>query len=344
MSPLCLRWAQAAAVRGRSAVRQLARWDHTSAKETAREYLEKTAAPFEVFDRRAKRLQRDRAARRAENSREVDYLRDEVAARVADRLLDIKRRYRTVVELGAGCGHLAKAVDDDMMDRLIMCEMSPLMLDRDSGTQYAVEVERRVMDEEMPQFEDESLDAVVSSMSMHWVNDLPGMLVQVRRALVPDGVFIGAMLGGDSLFELRASLQLADTERDGGIAARVSPLTNTRDVGSLLGRAGLTLPTVDIDTIVVNYPSMLHLVTDINAMGEGNAVVQRLPFIKRDTLIAASAIYKELYGNADGTIPATFQVIYMIGWKPDPSQPKPLARGSAQASLGDMFDTQAHKL
>ncbi|KAJ2793287.1 hypothetical protein H4R20_006586, partial [Coemansia guatemalensis] len=264
----------------------------TSGKETAREYLDKAAKPFEVFDRKAKRQQRDRAASRTVDSREVDYLRDEVAARVADRLLDIKRRYHTVVELGAGCGHLAKAVDDDMMDRLIMCEYSEHALNRDANHQYEVEVERRVMNEELPEFDDESLDAVVSSLSMHWVNDLPGMLIQVRKALVPDGVFIAAMFGGDSLFELRASLQLADSERSGGIAARVSPLTNTRDVGSLLNRAGLTLSTVDIDSIVVNYPSMLHLVSDINAMGEGNAVVQRLPYIRRDTLLAASAIYK----------------------------------------------------
>ncbi|KAJ2159675.1 hypothetical protein GGF46_002847 [Coemansia sp. RSA 552] len=317
---------------------------YSSGKDTAREYLEKAAAPFEVFDRRVKRLQRDRAALRVEDSREVDYLRDEVAARVADKLLDIKRRYHTVVELGAGCGHLAKAVDDDMMDKLIMCEMSAKALGRDSDVQYDVEVERRVMDEEMPRFEDESLDAVVSSLSMHWVNDLPGMLIQVRKALVPDGVFIGAMLGGDSLFELRTALQLADIERDGGIAARVSPLTDTRDVGSLLNRAGLTLSTVDVDSIVVNYPSMLHLVSDLNAMGEGNAVVQRLRYIKRDTLLAASAIYKELHGNEDGSVPATFQVIYMIGWKPDPSQPKPLARGSGETSLGEIFDSTSHKL
>ncbi|PIA15703.1 S-adenosyl-L-methionine-dependent methyltransferase [Coemansia reversa NRRL 1564] len=311
----------------------------TSGKETAREYLNKAVKPFEVFDRKAKRQQRDRAAARTIDSREVDYLRDEVAARVADRLLDIKRRYHTVVELGSGSGHLAKAVDDDMMDRLIMCEFSQHALNRDADAQYDVEVERRVMDEETPEFDDESLDAVVSSLSMHWVNDLPGMLIQIRKALVPDGVFIGAMLGGDSLFELRASLQLADSERSGGIAARVSPLTNTRDVGSLLNRAGLTLSTVDIDSIVVNYPSMLHLISDINAMGEGNAVVQRLPYIRRDTLLAASAIYKELYGNKDGTIPATFQVIYMIGWKPDPSQPKPLPRGSGKAPLGEIFDS-----
>ncbi|KAI8323000.1 S-adenosyl-L-methionine-dependent methyltransferase [Martensiomyces pterosporus] len=317
---------------------------YSAGKETAREYLEKTAAPFEVFDRSAKRMQRDRAASRWEDSREVDYLKDEVAARVADRLLDIKRRYHQVVELGAGCGHLAKSVDDDMMDRLVMCEMSKVALERDGDKEYGVEVERRLMDEEFPMFEPESLDAVVSSLSMHWINDLPGMMIQIRKALVPDGVFIGAMFGGDSLFELRTSLQLADQERDGGIAARVSPLTDTRDVGSLLSRAGFTLSTIDLDNIVVNYPTMLHLISDINAMGEGNAVVQRLPFLKRDTLLAASAIYKELHGNPDGTIPATFQVIYMIGWKPDPSQPQPLPRGSGQASLGEMFNGTSHKL
>ncbi|KAJ2785749.1 hypothetical protein GGI15_001809 [Coemansia interrupta] len=311
--------------------RQLNSRLYTTGKETAREYLDKAAAPFEVFDRRAKRMQRDRAAARAADSREVDYLRDEVARRVADRLLDIKRRYHTVVDIGAGCGHLAKAVDDDMLDKLIMCEMSPVALNRDVDQEYDIEVERRVMDEEMPQFEPETLDAVVSSISMHWINDLPGMMIQVRKALVPDGVFIGAMFGGDSLFELRTSLQLADIERDGGIAARVSPLTDTRDMGSLIGRAGLTLSTIDVDNIVVNYPSMLHLISDINAMGEGNAVVHRLPFIKRDTLLAASAIYKEMHGNKDGTIPATFQ-------------PKPLPRGSGQTSLGELFDSTSHKL
>ncbi|KAI9500321.1 S-adenosyl-L-methionine-dependent methyltransferase [Coemansia spiralis] len=305
---------------------------------------DKTPAPFEVFDRNAKRMQRDRAASRVVNSREVDYLRDEVAARVADRLLDIKRRYHTVVEIGSGCGHLAKCVDDDIMDKLIMYEMAEGALNRDKDVEYSVGVERRQCDEENLQFEPESLDAAISSLSMHWVNDLPGMLIQIRKALVPDGVFIGAMIGGDSLFELRTSLQLADLDRDGGIAARVSPLTDTRDVGSLLNRAGLTLSTIDLDTIVVNYPSMLHLVSDINAMGEGNAVVQRLPYIKRDTLLAASAIYKELHGNEDGSIPATFQIIYMIGWKPDPSQPQPLPRGSGQVSLGEMFGSTSQKL
>ncbi|KAJ1937312.1 hypothetical protein FBU59_004789, partial [Linderina macrospora] len=145
-----------------------ARRFYSSGKETAREYLDKNPSPFEVFDRNAKRMQRDRAATRHLDSREVDYLRDEVAARVADRLLDIKRRYHTVVEIGSGCGHLAKAVDEDMMDRLVMCEMSKVALNRDKDTEYDVEVERRVMDEEMPQFEPESLDAVVSSLSMHW--------------------------------------------------------------------------------------------------------------------------------------------------------------------------------
>ncbi|KAI9300855.1 S-adenosyl-L-methionine-dependent methyltransferase, partial [Cunninghamella echinulata] len=145
---------------------------------------------FQVFDREAKKKQKDRAAYNKEQSRLVDYLKDEVAARVADRLLDIKREFGTVVDLGSGCGHIVKHVDSDMMQKLIMCDMS-------------VDVERKIVDEEHLPFEEDSLEAVVSSLSLNWVNDLPGALIQIRKSLKPDGVFIGAMFGGDTLFELR---------------------------------------------------------------------------------------------------------------------------------------------
>ncbi|RUP43501.1 S-adenosyl-L-methionine-dependent methyltransferase [Jimgerdemannia flammicorona] len=348
---------------------------------------------FQVFDRASKRRQRDRAASDVETSRTVDYLRDEVAARVADRLLvrglscvggkgrshglivsfcepqDIKRGFDTIVDLGSGCGHIVKQLDSDIARRIVMCEMS-------------VEVERRLVDEEFLPFEENSLEAVVSSLSLHWVNDLPGerttgsmigavdisaagprahanwhlsrepgALIQIQRALKPDGVFIGALLGGDTLFELRTSLQLAELERESGISPRVSPLTDTRDLGSLLSRAGFTLTTVDIDEVVVNYPSALELMQDLRAMGESNAVLSRRPFLKRDTLLAAAAIYKassynfrdanpsdvELHGNPDGSVPATFQILYMIGWKPSPLTPQPKERGSGTVSLKDML-------
>ncbi|KAI9482829.1 MAG: S-adenosyl-L-methionine-dependent methyltransferase [Benjaminiella poitrasii] len=300
-----------------------------------------STAPFQVFDRHAKRLQKDRAAFQVEQSRTVDYLRDEVAARVADRLLDIKRDFNTVADLGSGSGHIIKHVTKDMMNKLIMCDMSGKYTKYRAHHSILIlffEVERQVVDEERLPFAENSLDAVVSSLSLNWVNDLPGTLVQIKRALKPDGVFIGAMMGGDTLFELRTSLQLAETERENGVSPRVSPMAESSDMSRLLSRAGFSLTTVDVDEIQVSYPSAFELMQDLRAMGESNAALTRRPFIKRDTLIAAASIYKELHGNPDGTIPATFQIIYLIGWKPSENTPSPKKRGSATASLKDILE------
>ncbi|KAG0301186.1 hypothetical protein BGZ98_008556 [Dissophora globulifera] len=293
---------------------------------------------FQVFDRETKRQQRERAASNTEHSRQVDYVKDEVAFRVVDRLLDIKREFNEVVELGSGCGHIAKHVDTDMMKKLIMCDMSEMMLQRDKDVVYEVPVERRVVDEEHLPFQENSLECVVSSLSMHWINDLPGAMIQIQRSLKPDGVFIAGLFGGDTLFELRTSLQLAELDREGGISPRISPMADSRDLGSLLSRAGFTLTTVDVDELTVNYPSAIELMEDLRAMGESNAVINRRGLLKRDTMLAAAAIYKELYGNPDGTVPATFQILYMIGWKPSPTQNKPLERGSGKRSLKDRLE------
>jgi len=145
------------------------------------------------------------------------------------------------------------------------------------------------------------------------------------------------MFGGDTLFELRTSLQLAEVEREGGISPHISPMTDTRDVSNLLSRAGFTLLTVDIDEVKVAYPSMWELMEDLQDMGEGNAVIGRRNLIHRDTLAAASAIYKAMHADDLGNVPATFQIIYMIGWKPAPSQPKPLDRGSGKTNLKDVL-------
>ncbi|KAF9957390.1 hypothetical protein BGZ65_002096 [Modicella reniformis] len=297
---------------------------------------------FRVFDRETKRQQKERAASNVESSRQVDYIKDEVAFRVIDRLLDIKREFNEVVELGSGCGHIAKHVDTDMMKKLIMCDMSETMLNRDKDVEYE---ERHVVDEEHLPFEENSLECVVSSLSMHWINDLPGTMIQIQRSLKPDGVFIAGLFGGDTLYELRTSLQLAELDREGGISPRISPMADSRDLGGLLSRAGFTLTTVDVDELTIHYPSAIELMEDLRAMGESNAVINRRGFLKRDTLMAAAAIYKgtevralediskEMYGNPDGTVPATFQILYMIGWKPSSTQNKPLERGSAKRSL-----------
>ncbi|KAI3617658.1 hypothetical protein CBS9595_003567 [Malassezia furfur] len=300
---------------------------------------------YTIFDRDAKERQRTRAAlrapidehgqrdesRRGEPSRQTDYVRDMGAESLAERLL---RHYPTIVELGAGAGHLRKFLDAEGtgVQKLIMCDTSAALLNRDKAddAKYPYEIERRVIDEEMLPFEENSLDCIIASGSLHWTNDLPGALVQIQRALKPDGVFLGYMLGGDTLFELRTSMMLAEQERHGGLSVHVSPMTETRDVSALLTRAGFTLQTVDIDEVTVQYPGLLELLHDLQDMGESNAVINRQTFLRRDTLLATAATYR-------GYLPATFAPIFMIGWKPSPTQRKPLARGSAEKSLKDVL-------
>ncbi|KAG9024537.1 hypothetical protein FRB95_011375 [Tulasnella sp. JGI-2019a] len=315
----------------------------TSARQYASPLDGTGISPFRVFDRRMKQMQKDRAASldNGERSRTVDYLRDEVADRVIERFADIKKELRDILDLGSGPGHFTKLIESKTYDRKVtMMDMSEKMLKRDIATQdFEVSVTQDTGDEEslLEHVPRNSFDAVVSCLSLHWVNDLPGALIQIKESLRPDGVFIGAILGGDTLFELRTSLQLAETEREGGISPRVSPMTETNDISNLMGRAGFNLLTVDTDEVKIAYPSMWELLEDLRDMGESNAVIGRRPFLHRDTLLAASSIYKELHGHEDGSVPATFQVIYMIGWKPSPEQPKPLQRGSAKTSLKEVL-------
>jgi NADH dehydrogenase [ubiquinone] 1 alpha subcomplex assembly factor 5 len=201
-------------------------------------------------------------------------------------------------------------------------------------------ITRQVLeDEESLPYEAGTFDMVLSSMSLHWINDLPGILGQINHILKPDCPFIGAMLGGDTLFELRTSLQLAEQERRGGLSPRVSPFADARDVGALLQKAGFKLITVDVNDIVVDYPDTFALMQDLQAMGQSNAVLGReMGPIPRDLLLANEAIYRELHGNPDGSIPATFRVIFMIGWHESETQAKPLARGSGEVNLKDIFE------
>ena len=184
-----------------------------------------------------------------------------------------------------------------------------------------------------------TFDAVLSSLSIHWINDLPSFLAQVNSILKPDCPFIAAMFGGDTLFELRTSLQLADMERRGGVSPHVSPLADVRDVGNLLGRAGFKMLTVDVEDIVVEFPDTFALMQDLQTMGEGNAVLHReLGPISRDVLLANEAIYRELHGEEGARgIPATFRIIFMIGWKEGKGQSQPLQRGSGDVNLADIL-------
>jgi len=218
------------------------------------------------------------------------------------------------------------------------------MLHRDVDEPFnsQIPMTRQVLpsDETLP-YDPNSFDAVLSSLSLHWINDLPSVLTQINHVLKPDSPFLGVMLGGDTLYELRTSLQLAELDRRGGVSTHTSPLADVRDIGGLLQRANFQLLTVDIDDIIIDYPDIFALMQDLQAMGESNAVLGReASGIRRDVLAAADATYRQLHGNDDGTIPATFRLIYMIGWKHSPKQAKPLERGSGMVSIKDILEKQ----
>ncbi|XP_030369086.1 arginine-hydroxylase NDUFAF5, mitochondrial [Scaptodrosophila lebanonensis] len=288
-----------------------------------------------IFDRNAKRLQKERAAL-SPDVELYDYLKDEVGFRLADRVFDIKREFKTAANIGCHRGYISKHILAECVQHLTLTDSSASMLEQAQGTP-GLQMRKVVLDEEELDFEDNSLDLVISSLSLHWVNDLPGCFAKIKQSLKPDGVFIASLFGGDTLFELRSSLQLAELERKGGIAPHVSPFTQIRDIGSLLNRAGFTMLTIDTDEMVIGYPSMFELLWDLKGMAENNAAFNRPAHISRETLLAASAIYQELYAkpNEKG-VPATFQIIYFVGWKPGPNQPQPLERGTGEVSLKDL--------
>lgn len=320
---------------------------------------------FQVFNKNTKLLQRQRAAKDIETSRQVEYLRDEVALRMIERLAFISRKFPKVLDLGSNAGNIEKMLlEEDTPDRdvvrdrlghITMFDSCKEMLFRDADPETfsfnsKLDITRVIGDEEViipergDKFQPNSFDAVLSNMSMHWVNDLPGVLHRIQDLLVPDGMFMASMLGGDTLFELRTALQLAELERLGGVSPRVSPLADVRDMGGLLQKAKFNLLTVDVDDIIVSYPDIFALLRDIQGMGESNSVVSRQTVIQRDVLLAAEAIYRSLHGNEDGTLPATFRIIYLIGWKNSASQPKPLKRGSAQVNLKDALAKSPEEL
>jgi len=295
-------------------------------------YRGMTQAGMEVFDRRLVRRHRERAAARLEHH---DFLFREVAERLVDRLLDTKHRFPLALDLGCRGGELARlALGRSGIERLVEIDLTLGLLRRAKG--LAV-----VADEEALPFADASFDLILSNLALHWVNDLPGALIQARRALKPDGLFLAALLGGETLRELRAALLEAEVEVEGGAGPRVSPFADVRDGGALLQRTGFALPVVDRDTIAVTYPTALALMRDLRGMGETNAVAAlRRGFSRRTTLLRAAALYEERFAGSDGRIPATFEVIYLTAWAPHGSQQKPLRPGSAAARLAAALDSE----
>jgi NADH dehydrogenase [ubiquinone] 1 alpha subcomplex assembly factor 5 len=283
------------------------------------------------FDRALLRMRRNRAAAKYN---EHDFLTAEVTDRLLDRLDDIKRPFADILNLGCHtglAGEMIKARPDTQF--LVQSDLS----DRMAGlAQIRNRLPTITIDEEALPFAEESFDLIVSALTLHNVNDLPGALIQANRCLRPDGVFLAAMFGGQTLVELKEVLMLAESETAGGVSLRVSPFADVKDLGNLLQRAGFALPVADSEIITVRYESPLKLFADLRGMGESNILNarSRKP-LRRDTLMRAAALYTERHGGDDGRVPVTFEIVNLTAWRPDASQPKPAKRGSATHSLAD---------
>ena len=292
------------------------------------------SAPL-LFDRALHRRRLDRAAHG--DYAAAAFLRARAAEDAAERLSAILREFPVAVDLGARDGGFARALAGTpaagRIGRLVETDLSRAML---AGREGA----RLVVDEERLPFAPGSVNLVVSLLALHWTNDLPGVLAQVRRALAPDGLFIGAFFGGSTLTELRQCLIEAEAEVAGGAGPRVSPFADGVDAAGLLQRAGFALPVSDVDRVTVRYAHPLNLLADLRAMGETNVLVDRPARpLTRAVLARMSEVYQARFGEADGRVPATFEIVTATGWAPHESQQQPLKPGSATVRLADALNT-----
>jgi NADH dehydrogenase [ubiquinone] 1 alpha subcomplex assembly factor 5 len=270
------------------------------------------ASQAALFDRGAWRLHRDRAATLG-----VDFLHSEVADRLIDRLDLINRTFPAALDLGSRDGQLTRLLAGRRgCVQLIAAEPSLNLPRTATGPRICA-------DPELIPFRDASFDLVASCLALHWCADLPGAMIQLRRALKPDGLLLAAMLGGSTLVELRTALFEAELAEEGGVSPRVSPTTELSDAAALLQRAGYAMPVADSETITVTYPDLPALMRDLRGMGETNALAARRRFLSRKTLARAGAIYTERFADGGGRLPATFEVLFLTGWAPHPEHARP---------------------
>jgi SAM-dependent methyltransferase len=281
-------------------------------------------SPPHIFDRALLR----RRLRRAIARGAPDFLVARAADDLLDRLLTVKREFPRSLDLGAPAEHFAQAI-------VASGRAAPLRASRDGGDVIA--------DEEALPFAPASFDLVVCGMALQWVNDLPGVLAQVRRILAPDGLFLACLPGGASLVELRVALAQAEEEITGGASPRVSPFVDVRDMGGLLQRAGFALPVSDVDSFTLRYDSALGLMADLRAMGAANVLAKRASKpLRRDVLARAAQIYAERFSDPDGRVRASFEIVWISGWAPHESQQKPAKPGSATMRLEEAMKAGRH--
>jgi SAM-dependent methyltransferase len=286
-------------------------------------------SPPQIFDR----LMLRRRARRARALGPATFLIDRVAGDLADRLAAVLRPFGLAADLGSPTGAVRRALAARVGTMVAVAASEQNLADHDGLKVMA--------DEEALPFAEASLDLVVSALALQSVNDLPGTLLQVRRALKPDGLFLAALLGGETLTELRQSFAAAEVESEGGLSPRVAHFGDMREMGALLQRAGFALPVADVDRITVRYASPFGLMRDLRRMGATNALSdrRRRP-LRRATLLRMAEIYAERFSDADGRVRASVEIVWLSGWAPDPSQQQPLKPGSAKSRLADALNAQ----
>ncbi len=283
-----------------------------------------------IFDRKLLRTRQ----RRARVLGPETFLIDRVADELGDRIGAVLRKFARAVDLGTPTEAVRNALRaSGKVETIVAAEWAAQGL--------APTTLRVVSDEEVLPFGDGSLDLVVSALALQFVNDLPGTLIQIRRALKPDGFLLAALIGGDSLTELREAFAQAESEVEGGVSPRVSPFADVRETGALLQRAGFALPVVDSDRLTVRYPSVLALMHDLRRMGATNILAERRRTpLRRATLRRMTDIYAAKFADADGRLRATFEVVWLSGWAPHDSQQKPLKPGAAAQRLADALGAQ----
>lgn len=293
-------------------------------------------APEPLFDTALLAARRNRVA---ENVAAHDFLLKRAAEDLVERLAIVRRSFPVALDLGAHHGTLGRAVLGlSNVEALVSLDPAARLLGQAPGLQVEATLDA------LP-FGDGVLDLVVSGLALHLVDDLPGTLVQIRRALKPDGLFLAALLGGRTLWELREAWLAAEAEVLGGASPRVAPFADVRDLGGLLQRAGFALPVADSDTVTVTYETPLALMQEVKGMGASNMLAQRsrVP-VTRGLLFRAAEIYAERFALPSGRVPATFEFLTLTAWAPHESQQQPLRPGSAKARLSDALGVPERKL
>ena len=289
------------------------------------------------FDREALRQRRDRAAK---GEADAHFLMAEVVDRLVERLDDVTRPFPRAAVVGAWRGEMARALLARPGTESVVQVEPSLGLARLAAEAAPV----AVGDEERLPLAPGSLDLIVAPLLLHWTNDLPGALIQMRRALRPDGLLLAAMLGAGTLAELRGCLTEAEVEATGGLSPRFAPLAEIRDLGGLLQRAGLALPVADREAITVRYGDPLRLLRDLRAMAETAALAERRRvFLRREVLARGLALYAERHADAEGRVTATFELAFLHGWAPHESQQQPLRPGSAKMRLAEALGTEERR-